>query len=425
MDFDLDVPLDWNYLQKELPKEYFQEFLVKPIDMLSCLGLAYYNYMQNFPDIYKNKPLLRDKKIMPRIYGFKPLTPLRNLKSNLIGKFVAISGTVVRAGNIKPLVVQMSFKCVKCETITVCHFPDGKYKYPSKCSASGCRAKNFLPLHSTAVTVDWQQIRVQETMDRKDPGRVPRTIEVELTESLVDTCLPGDNVIIAGQVKVLSTEADKSKNKTSDKALYLIYIHANSVDNQKQLETGKLDVSSKDINGIIAISREPNLFKLIVNSICPSIYGHELIKAGLTLTIFGGSTKPTEAKNSLTVRGNPHMLIVGDPGLGKSQMLTAVNYVVPRGVYVCGSYSSATGLTVSILKESGTGDYAIEAGALVLGDQGVCCIDEFDKMSSEHQALMEAMEQQSISVAKAGIVCNLLARTSIIAAANPIGGHYK
>jgi len=150
------------------------------------------------------------------------------------------------------------------------------------------------------------------------------------------------------------------------------------------------------------------------------------LKAGLALALFGGTQKYTDGdRNKLPLRNESHVLVVGDPGLGKSQMLMAINTISPRGVYVCGSYSSTSGLTVTLMKESGSGDYALEAGALVLGDQGCCCIDEFDKMASEHQALLEAMEQQSVSVAKAGIVCNLPARTSVIAAANPAGGHYE
>ena len=154
-------------------------------------------------------------------------------------------------------------------------------------------------------------------------------------------------------------------------------------------------------------------------------YGHETVKAGMALTLFGGSQKTSLDPSKLTVRGDPHFLVVGDPGLGKSQMLQATANLAPRGVYVCGSYSSSSGLTVTLQKEAGTGDYAIEAGALVLADQGCCCIDEFDKMGDEHQSLLEAMEQQTISIAKAGIVCNLMARTSVIAAANPVGGHYN
>ena len=166
-------------------------------------------------------------------------------------------------------------------------------------------------------------------------------------------------------------------------------------------------------------------FQLIVNSLCPGIFGNELVKAGLALSLFGGCQKYAEDKNKISVRGDIHVLVVGDPGLGKSQMLLAVNQIAPRGVYVCGSYASSAGLTVTLTREKGTGDYAIEAGALVLADQGICCIDEFDKMSKDHQSLLEAMEQQSVSLAKAGIVCTLPARASVLAAANPVAGHYE
>lgn len=140
------------------------------------------------------------------------------------------------------------------------------------------------------------------------------------------------------------------------------------------------------------------------------------------LTLFGGRRR--NANSGSSIRSDPHILVVGDPGLGKSQMLMSTVKLAPRGVYVCGNTTTTSGLTVTLSKDPQTGDTSLEAGALVLGDQGVCCIDEFDKMG-DHHALLEAMEQQSISIAKAGIVCSLPARTSVIAAANPVQGHYK
>jgi DNA helicase MCM8 len=183
--------------------------------------------------------------------------------------------------------------------------------------------------------------------------------------------------------------------------------------------------SLTDLFMVREIAAQDNLLHLIVNSVCPAIYGHEVVKAGLALALFGGVQRYTSVKHKLPVRGDPHLLIVGDPGLGKSQLLTAVSHVAPRGVYVCGNTTTTSGLTVTVVKDQGSGDFSLEAGALVLADQGCCCIDEFDKMRSEHQALLEAMEQQSISIAKAGIVCNLPSRCSVLAAANPVGGHYN
>ncbi|CAK4663981.1 unnamed protein product [Aphanomyces euteiches] len=164
------------------------------------------------------------------------------------------------------------------------------------------------------------------------------------------------------------------------------------------------------------------VFDRLIHSFCPGIYRNELVKAGLLLALFGGTNKREE--NAVFARSDSHVLLVGDPGLGKSQMLRAVSMITPRGIYVGGNTATTTGLTVTMVKDS-SGDYALEAGALVLADQGVCCIDEFDKMACDYQALLEAMEQQSISIAKAGIVCNLNARASVIAAANPSGGHYN
>lgn len=173
----------------------------------------------------------------------------------------------------------------------------------------------------------------------------------------------------------------------------------------------------EDRENIQRIAGRKNLFKILVDSLCPDIIGHEIIKAGLLLGLFRG-------RENLTARSNPHVLIVGDPGLGKSQMLSAVAGVAPRSVFVGANTSTAAGLTATLHQEGGPGEYALEAGALVLADQGCCCIDEFDKLT-EHRALLDVMEQQVVNVAKAGVVCSLPARTSILAAANPIGGHYN
>ncbi|XP_052226288.1 DNA helicase MCM8-like isoform X2 [Dreissena polymorpha] len=419
------------------------EMREKPQKILPCLGLAMHQHVSH-KRLQEARVAALDNGteitpedyfvplINPRIVNFSNPVPLKNLKANYYGKFVSVKGTVVRVSNIKPLCTVMAFECNSCGETMVINLPDGKYTLPTSCGGGRCRGKLFQPLRSSNLTetIDWQTIRLQEIMgdDQKEAGRIPRTIDCELISDLVDSCVPGDIVTVSGIVKVNSVDEGRARNK--DKCMFLLYIHANSVNNSKgSSKTGNdglaMDFTMKELYGIEMIQSEEQLFRLLVGSLCPSIYGHELVKAGLVLGLFGGTHKFSNDKNRIPVRGDPHLLIVGDPGLGKSQMLQAAANIAPRSVYVCGNTTTTSGLTVTLSKDGGSGDYALEAGALVLADQGCCCIDEFDKMSSQHQALLEAMEQQCISIAKAGIVCSLPARTSILAAANPVGGHYN
>uniref|UniRef100_A0A672MJV5 DNA helicase MCM8 n=1 Tax=Sinocyclocheilus grahami TaxID=75366 RepID=A0A672MJV5_SINGR len=362
------------------------------------------------------RPIINIPYISARVYNYEPLTPLKSLRANLYGKFVAIRGTVVRVSNIKPLCSKLAFVCNSCGDTQSISLPDGKYTIPTKCLQTECRGRSFTPNRSSplTLTVDWQTIKYS--------SRIPRTIECELTQDLVDSCVPGDTVTITGVIKV-SNEEGNGRNK-KDKCMFLLYIQANSVSNSKGQKSKAASDSEGQGPSVEFSIKDLYAIQEIQASLCPAIYGHLLVKAGLALTLFGGCQKYVDDKNRIPIRGDPHILIVGDPGLGKSQMLQS-RPCVTWCIYVCGNMTTTSGLTVSLSRDSGSGDYALEAGALVLGDQGICCIDEFDKMGSQHQALLEAMEQQSISLAKAGIVCTLPARTSIIAAANPVRGHYN
>ncbi|XP_046886503.1 DNA helicase MCM8 [Hypomesus transpacificus] len=415
----------------------------QPETTLNCLGLAIHQVLT--ADLERHAaelqgeglprgatPIINIPHISARLYNYEPLTPLRTLRASVFGRLVCIRGTVVRVSNIRPLCTRLAFTCNGCTHTHALPLPHGKFTTPTKCVQPECRSRSFTPNRSSPLTqtVDWQTIKVQELIggEQREAGRIPRTVECELAQDLCDSCVPGDTVTITGTVRVSNEEGSSRGSK--DKCMFLLYIEANSVSNSKgQREAGPgvqgAEFSLKELYAIQEIQSQPDLLRLIVHSLCPAIYGHLLVKAGLALALFGGCQKHVDDKNRIPVRGDPHILVVGDPGLGKSQMLQAVCNAAPRGIYVCGNSTSTSGLTVTLSREAGSGDYALEAGALVLGDQGLCCIDEFDKLGQQQQALLEAMEQQSVSLAKAGLVCCLPARTSILAAANPAGGHYN
>ncbi|KAK1320493.1 hypothetical protein QJS10_CPA03g01306 [Acorus calamus] len=431
----LFLTIDIQQLQKTCETEEFYAALeIVPREALLCMGAAVHKKP-------KNILLEEGRKINVRLYNYsESFITLKSLKAAYIGKLVSLRGTVVKVSTVRPLVVQMNFACGKCGTTISSNFPDGKFSPPISCILQGCKSRTFNPIRSSACLIDFQKIRIQELQkpENYEEGRVPRTVDCELTEDLVDACIPGDVVTLTGIIKVINKYMDvgRGKSKNKNQGLYYLYLEAVSVRNSKsQFSSDDLHVngddsfafSPKDLEFIVKFYEEhgSDIFHQIVHSFCPSIYGHELVKAGITLSLFGGVQKHSMDQNKVPVRGDIHVIIVGDPGLGKSQLLQAAAAVSPRGIYVCGNATTNAGLTVAVVKDPMTSDYGFEAGAMVLADRGLCCIDEFDKMSAEHQALLEAMEQQCVSVAKAGLVASLSARTSVLAAANPVGGHYN
>ncbi len=246
---------------------------------------------------------------------------------------------------------------------------------------------------------------------------MPRSKEVILLGDNIDSARPGDEVEIIG---IYSNRFNYQMNVKHGAPIFSTFIEGNNIKRTQEIENSV--ISDIDRAKIEQLSKDPKIFTRIMNSIAPSIYGHHDIKKALALALFGGVQT---VKNSHKIRGDINILMLGDPGLGKSQFLKYIQGVSHRSVYTTGKGASAVGLTASVRKDPSTNEWCLEGGALVLADTGICMIDEFDKMNDQDRtSIHEAMEQQSISISKAGIVANLQARCSVIAAANPFKGTY-
>jgi replicative DNA helicase Mcm len=353
-----------------------------------------------------------------RFRGLPEATSLRILGSAHLGKLVMVEGIVVRASPARPLVMEAAFRCRRCGTVVRVPQTGPFLTAPPVCSNPGCiRRGPFDFDQEESKFIDSQNIRIQERPEDLPPGQLPRWLDIKLLgRDLVDMARPGDHISVAGIVRAVAPTLPKVGRLRS----FTLHLDTNFIDvESKEPET--VLISPEEEKQILELGKDPWVHRKILRSIAPSIYGYERIKEAIMYLLFGGVGKRFP---DITIRGDMNVLLLGDPGTAKSQLLQYVAKIAPRGLYTSGRGTTAAGLTAAVLREK-AGGMTLEAGALVLADKGVAAIDEMDKMRPEDRvAIHEAMEQQTVSIAKGGIVATLNARTSILAAANPSLGRY-
>ena len=378
--------------------------------------------LDQFPEYHRIKG-----EIHVRISDVPTLDALRDLRHTHLNTLVRVNGVVTRRTGVFPQLKLVKFSCTRCGALLGPFTQDAGNQQeisPGRCSE--CESKGPFAIHdATTIYRNYQKITLQESPGSVPAGRLPRTKDVVLLWDLIDSVRPGEEIQVTG---IYRNNYAYSLNAKNGFPVFATLIEANWVA-RKNSTTGMRNASSAwtddDIREIKLLAQDPLIGQRIVASVAPSIYGHDTIKTAIALSLFGGQAKSVQG-GKMQLRGDINILMMGDPGTAKSQFLKYVSQVAPRAIYTTGQGASAVGLTAAVRKDPLTREWTLEGGALVLADQGHCLIDEFDKMNdSDRTSIHEAMEQQTISISKAGIVATLHARCAVIAAANPIRGRYN
>ncbi|WJX45300.1 DNA replication licensing factor, mcm4 component [Trifolium repens] len=413
--------------------DLYNKMVRYPLEVLAIFDMVLMNM------VTRVKPMF-EKHVQTRIFNLKSSTSMRNLNPSDIERMVSMKGMIIRSSSIIPEIREAIFRCLVCG---FCSDPvpveRGRIAEPTVCLREECQSRNSMTLvHNRCKFTDKQIVRLQETPDEIPEGGTPHTVSLLLHDKLVDTGKPGDRVEVTGIYRAMSVRVGPTQRTV--KSLFKTYIDclhikktsksrmlvedAMEVDNGQGRNTEEVIFNEEKVAQLKELSKQPDIYERLTKSLAPNIWELDDVKKGLLCQLFGGNA--LKLASGASFRGDINILLVGDPGTSKSQLLQYIHKLSPRGIYTSGRGSSAVGLTAYVAKDPETGETVLESGALVLSDRGICCIDEFDKMSDNARSMLhEVMEQQTVSIAKAGIIASLNARTSVLACANPSGSRYN
>ncbi|XP_078431989.1 minichromosome maintenance (MCM2/3/5) family protein [Wolffia australiana] len=415
--------------------DLYNKMVRYPLEVLAIFDIVLMDMVARINPLF-------EKHIQTRIFNLKSSVSMRNLNPSDIEKMVSVKGMIIRCSSIIPEIKEAVFQCLICG-----HFSDpilvdrGRINEPTRCLREECQTLNSMTLvHNRCRFADKQIVKLQETPDEIPDGGTPHTVSILMHDKLVDAGKPGDRVEVTGVYRAMSVRVGatqrtvKSLFKTYIDCLHLKKIGRSTMQVDDQMEcdpssTGTAEGEDGSLNyemveKLKELAKQPDIYERLTKSLAPNIWELDDVKKGLLCQLFGGSA--LRLASGAAFRGDINILLVGDPGTSKSQLLQYIHKLSPRGIYTSGRGSSAVGLTAYVTKDPETGETVLESGALVLSDRGICCIDEFDKMSDNARSMLhEVMEQQTVSIAKAGIIASLNARTSVLACANPSGSRYN